>query len=205
MFKILISFVLAVLSFQAYAVSGDFSGEARFRLGIKNDSSDLGSILNRAIVGEELQHEFRSVLSGSFRANESLVGNVDLYTNITSGASGLALAPYADWMISDELMLRVGSSSYEMADGSVIGLNDFNAVPTLLNGLFFTHSSEFFGADVVVARRGQLSVQSDVDEGKETLGILSLDVRSLPDVVKKANVHLIAPINEGFFDVVRAD
>ena len=205
MFKILISFVIAMLGFQAYAVNGDFSGEARFRLGVQNDNNELGSILSKAAVGDKLNHEFRSVLSGSFRANESLVGNVDVYTNISAapGRSGLMFAPYGDWMISDELMLRAGVSSYEIADGSVIGMNDYNPVPTLLQGLFFTHSSEFFGADLVVARRGLLSVPSETDALRETLGILSLDVRSLPDVVKQANVHLIAPVNVDF-DVVRA-
>ena len=78
-------------------------------------------------------------------------------------------------------MLRAGQSTYKIADGSVLGINDYYAVPTLFKGLFLTHSSENIGLDIALIQ----------NESVKDIFVVSVDARSFPDLVKTANFHLI--------------
>ena len=42
---------------------------------------------------------------------------------------------YGIWMASDELTIHFGRTSLELADGSVLAKNDFEQVPTAMDGL----------------------------------------------------------------------
>ena len=184
MFRILV-LLLAVAVFQATAVDADFNGEYRYR--VNSESSLGGDVVNN--LGKSLSSDFRAKVSGSFRPSESFEGVVGSYINLSSfgqtifmpSPDNVAYVAYGDWMISDEFMLRAGKSTYKIADGSVLGINDYDPVPSLFKGLFLTHSSENVGLDLALIQNPYVS----------DLFVVSVDARSFPDLVKTANFHLI--------------
>ncbi|MDE0151071.1 MAG: hypothetical protein OXK80_01055 [Bdellovibrionales bacterium] len=176
--KLLVVLLLTVAGLQAVAVDADFSGEYRFRA--SSESSAGGDVVDN--LGTNLSSDIRAKVSGSFRPSESFEGVAGLYLDLDDySALSDRMVAYGDWMISDEFMLRAGQSTYKIADGSVIGINDYDAVPTLFKGLFLTHSSENVGLDVALVQNKDVS----------DLFIVSVDARSFPDLVKTANFHLI--------------
>lgn len=176
--KLLVVLLLTVAGLQAVAVDADFSGEYRFRA--SSESNAGGDVVDS--LGTNLSSEIRAKVSGSFRPSESFEGVAGFYLDLDdSSALPDRMIAYGDWMISDEFMLRAGQSTYKIADGSVIGINDYDAVPTLFKGLFLTHSSENIGLDVALVQNKAVS----------DLFIVSVDARSFPDLVKTANFHLI--------------
>ncbi len=179
MFKILVVFLLISAGIQAGAVDADFSGEYRFRVNSTSSTGD-GLVDN---LGSNLSSEIRAKVSSSFRPSESFEGVAALYLNLDDNHLLLQdqMVAYGDWMISDEFMLRAGQSTYKIADGSVLGINDYDAVPSLFKGLFLTHSSENIGLDFALIQN------KDVKD----LLVVSVDARSFPDLVKTANFHLI--------------
>ena len=193
MLKMLMILLTAFTGLQVLAVDGDFGGQYRLRTSVGLQSNDVSNLLNGEPQLSGMDN--RVYLSGSFRPSESFEGNSAAYFSLNNPQLQFTPMAYADWMLSDEFMLRVGRSSYEIADGSVIGMNDYETVPLYFDGVFLTHSSEAFGADLVVAK-GTSSVSADVATVTETLAIVSLDVRSFPEVLKKANVHIVAPLSD---------
>ena len=179
MFRILVVLLLAAAGFHATAVDADFNGEYRYR--VNSGSSLDGDAVNN--LGKNLSSEFRAKVSGSFRPSESFEGVVGSYINLpgTLSMQAVAYVAYGDWMISDEFMLRAGKSTYKIADGSVLGINDYDPVPSLFKGLFLTHSSENIGLDLALVQNPWVN----------DLFIVSVDARSFPDLVKTANFHLI--------------
>lgn len=185
MFRMLVVLLLAVAGFQATAVDADFSGEYRYR--VSSESSLSGDVVDN--LGKSLSSEFRAKVSGSFRPSESFEGVVGSYINVSPlvqpgllSMDNVAYVAYGDWMISDEFMLRAGKSTYKIADGSVIGINDYDSVPSLFKGLFLTHSSENVGLDLALVQ----------NQWVKDLLVVSVDARSFPDLVKTANFHFIA-------------
>ena len=183
MFRILVILLLAVAGFQATAVDADFNGEYRYRV---TSSSSLGEDMVNSL-GTSLSPEFRAKVSGSFRPSESFEGvvgsyiNIDRFVELDLSMDDVAYVAYGDWMISDEFMLRAGKSTYKIADGSVLGINDYDLVPSLFTGLFLTHSSENVGLDLALIQNPQV----------KDLLVVSVDARSFPDLVKTANFHFI--------------
>ena len=179
MFKILGVLLLTVAGLQAVAVDADFGGEYRFRASSESSMGD--DVLEK--LGNSLSSEIRAKVSGSFRPSESFEGVATLYLDLDHSPSALKdqMVAYGDWMISDEFMLRAGQSTYKIADGSVLGINDYDAVPSLFKGLFLTHSSENVGLDVALIQNQTVN----------DLFVVSVDARSFPDLVKTANFHLI--------------
>lgn len=186
MFKLLVVLLLTVAGLQAVAVDADFNGEYRFRA--TSESSTDGDVLDK--LGTNLSSEIRAKVSGSFRPSESFEGVATLYLNLDRVERELQdqMVAYGDWMISDEFMLRAGQSTYKIADGSVLGVNDYDAVPSLFRGLFLTHSSENVGLDVALIQSNAVTVQN---KPVNDLFVVSVDARSFPDLVKTANFHLI--------------
>jgi len=183
MFKLLVVLLLTVAGLQAVAVDANFNGEYRFRATSKSEI-DGDVLLNN--LGTSLSSEIRAKVSGSFRPSESFEGVATLYLRLDDFKYVYTelkdqMVAYGDWMISDEFMLRAGQSTYKIADGSVLGINDYDSVPSLFRGLFLTHSSENVGLDVALIQNNSVN----------DLFVVSVDARSFPDLVKTANFHLI--------------
>lgn len=200
MFKKWIISLLVVAGFQAVAVDADFSGEYRLRVNTGHSQGDIDvpklgkDIFDSAVI--------RSKISGSFRPNEALEGNVTVYSNFMGVKADNNYLAYGNWMMSDEWMLKVGRTTYQIAQGQVIGTNDYQDFPVQFNGTFLTYSSEVVGVDVALASTKDITKEVE-KEGTTTtepvpLYIFSLDVRALPEWVKTINVHLVGDVMENF-------
>ena len=189
--KIAVIILLVLSVFETIAVDADFSGETRFRL-----TTDVEDITVDGVIDEltnNLNPEIRNKISGSFRPSESFEANTMLYLN-QSGLSNDVRAQfvsYGDWMISDEFMIRIGQTEYELGKGLVIGSNDFEELPTLLSGAILTYSSENIGIDLGIVKKVAIKKNSEESEDFGNLFIVSLDFRSLSDAFKEANVHAV--------------
>ncbi len=186
--KLLIIALMVLSVFETMAVDADFSGEVRFRLTTGSDDLSGDGVMDQ--LTQTLHPEFRTKISSSFRASESFEANASMYLNqsgLDIGLSTPSFFAYGDWMISDEFMVRLGTTQYEVANGLVIGSNDFQMLPTMLSGAILTYSSESIGVDLGVVKG--FASTSIVDFGN--LLIASIDIRSLSDAFKDANLHVI--------------
>ena len=184
--KLLIIALMALSVSQTMALDVDFSGESRVRL-TTEDLGGGGDIVDTLL---DTTVELRNEVSASFRASEAFEVHSSLYLNQKSLKDDaelgdkLAVVAYADWMISDEFMVRLGQTQYELGNGLVIGSNDFQPLPTFFTGAIFTYSSRKVGVDVGL-------VQGPSDRVAGNLLIASVDIRSLPRNLRDANVHAV--------------
>ncbi len=137
----------------------------------------------------------RFKFSGAFRPNEMFESHFWLMTNYKWGGdysdNSVRIYGYGDWKVSDELMLRLGRSPFQVADGSTIGINDYEAYPYVMDGLFLSYNTENLAVDVWGAYLPPVfQGMGEEEEGQyETIVGLSLDVRSLPEAFKLANLY----------------
>ena len=193
--KLLITTLLTLSVFQVMALDVNINGESRARFTTAETSlSGEGSLIDGLL--DESSIELRNKISASFRGNESFEAHSSLYlmqNGITNASNqDMFVAVYGDWMISDELMVRVGQTQYELGNGFVLGSNDFQAMPTFFSGAIFTYSSRAIGLDV-----GLIEGPS-ADSGN--LLVASLDIRSLPRNVRDANIHAVVTNAEDYGD-----
>ncbi len=167
MFKKLLVITLLALSHGVLAVDGDFSGEFRLRTNTGDfDVSNLDGAELVDSIGSNLA--IRSVLGASLRPSEALAAMATLYTNF-GGQNKNVLLAHANWMISDELMLSVGRRTFEIGNGHVMGMYDYDDVPYYYDGLVLTHNSESLGIDVgfLKSLNGETVTSSSDGEGTE--------------------------------------
>ena len=137
----------------------------------------------------------RFKFTGAFRPNEMFESHFSVMTNYQWGNSFLGnevrMYGYGDWKMTDELMLRVGRSAYQVADGSSIGMNDYEEYPNVMDGGILTYNTESLAVDIWGA---YLSPNYDgrAEAGTYNASVgLSLDVRALPEEFKMANLHIM--------------
>lgn len=211
------SLLLAILVFVGASAQAEESSEGRselsthgeFRLRYQVDQdADMNS---KAKPSSENTWKHRFKLDNTFRSGEKFTGHLSLIHNSTWGnfsASNSELGTpdgvgstdnlvlvnqaYGSWMASDELMFRFGRSHFKMADGSVISENEWEPVPTAIDGGWVHYDTEFahfaaWGAKLIDYGT---SVGTDKDRELNMYG-LSVDVKALPELFKIANIHVI--------------
>ncbi len=134
-------------------------------------------------------------LSGAFRPNEMFESHFWLMTNYQWGDSNysdndIRIYGYGDWKISDEVLLRLGRTPFEVADGSSIGLNDYEKYPYVMDGAVLTYNTESLAVDIWGAYLPKIWEGNQEEEHKSYEGVLgfSLNVRALPEEFKMANL-----------------
>ena len=191
-----IASLLLFAGLQAGAVDADFSGEYRLRA---NTGDVSVSDVSASAVGNSLRDtmNMRTKVSSSFRPSEAFEGNLTLYNHFRPSTNAdFMFLGYGDWMISDELMLRAGRTTYQIAKGEVIGVNDYEDFPVAMDGLFLTHSSESLGADVALVRQYSQPNTAAAVAPQSSLLVVSVDARSFPEWVKTLNLHLISDTSD---------
>ena len=179
----------------SFAMDVEFGGQHRTR-GIYYQQ-DMQDIFNQ-----------RFKFSGAFRPNEMFESHFWLLTNYKWGDKNyfdneIRLYGYGDWKMSDELMLRLGRSPYQVADGSSIGINDYSDYPYVMDGAFLSYNTESLAVDVWGAYLPNVwQGNNEASLHQKALG-LSLDVRSLPEEFKMANLYGVYAINDDGDDHVR--
>ncbi len=143
----------------------------------------------------------RFKFSGAFRPNEMFESHFWLMTNYQwgdkeYGDNDIRIYGYGDWKVSDELMIRLGRAPYQIADGSSIGVNDYDEYPYVFDGAFLSYNTESLAVDVWGAYLPKVwKGLAEADSSKAAVG-LSLDVRVLPEEFKMANLFGLYVIDD---------
>ena len=172
----------------SFAMDVEFGGQHRTR-GLYYQQ-DMKDIFNQ-----------RFQFSGAFRPNEMFESHFWLLTNYKWGDTNyfdneVRLYGHGDWKISDELMIRLGRSPYQVADGSSIGINDYSDYPYVMDGAFLSYNTESLAVDVWGAYLPKAwQGQNEAATHQKAVG-LSLDIRSLPEEFKMANLYAVYAFND---------
>jgi hypothetical protein len=202
---------LALLAFlpSAHAqdkAKGDWSHDGEFRLrdawmmnGGGTTNTDTNTVMER----------FK--LDLGFKPSEKLMANVTLMNNFNFGGGKIAQPDgtttpndyltvnqaYATWMTSDDFNIKIGRMNYQIGDGSLMAVNDWEATPYAFEGVLGNYEAEFgrvqgfafkhqeFGR---VTNAGSGSVQNDAEQN--AYGI-NFDLKTMPQILKMVNVHVI--------------
>lgn len=104
---------------------------------------------------------------------------------------------YANWMMSEDLNFRIGRQGYVIADGYVIGANDWEPLPLALEGLLANYEVEFgkFQAFAFKFRDGVTTgtapdSSASRDPEHNAYGV-NFDLKTMPEWLKGLNVHVI--------------
>ncbi|RME14177.1 MAG: hypothetical protein D6797_09455 [Bdellovibrio sp.] len=200
--------ILALLGFahSAFADGAEFSHDGEFRLrygNVKNDNTNATDGFT----------EQRFKWGTTFRAGEKFTGRLSVNVNSDWGESTKASDQFATdtsdatlvvneawgaWMASDQLMYRFGRGCFTLADGSVIGCNEWEPNQKAFDGGLITYDAEFvktsfFGVQgVEINNAGTLP-----DDDVFFLGV-SFDFKTLPEFLKTANLHYLSVANQGY-------
>ena len=135
------------------------------------------------------------LLHNHFWGNQLMSPETDGYPNsatpnvLTADNSLTVNEAFGNWMVSDELMFRFGRGSFEMADGSVIAKNDYQAAATAFDGMAAIYDLEALRSIFWYVSFADVLSESGDDEAS-SYG-LSFDIKSLPDWAKMLNIHII--------------
>ena len=115
---------------------------------------------------------------------------------------------YATWMVTEDIKLKLGRQNYSIADGTLMGQNDWMPTPYAFEGLLANYELEFgkfqafafkfrdFGFD---AARSQAS-----DPERNAYGV-NFDLKTMPEMIKSVNVHVIKDRGDAIVDQNVAD
>jgi hypothetical protein len=202
--------LLAVLSYVpfAHAAEGDWTHSGEFRLQYQNDATP--GFNEDAADNDQTIHQ-RTKLGTTVRAGEKMTFNlgivhnadwgsnadqvpdsVDVDTTALPAASTANLLTVSEanmvWQASDVMTWKFGRVSHTIADGSVVDANTFENVGKAFDGAGLVYELE----PVRLTAFGVTGAKSPVDT--DTFGRffgVSADFKTLPAVLKMANVHYI--------------
>jgi hypothetical protein len=194
----------------------DFSHEAEYRVRYwwtQNPGGDKGNgAANRKENDSDVDHRFK--LGTMFRANEKFTANLTLLHNANWGqeTNGDAVGDtkinnagetenfltvnqaFASWMMSEDFNIRVGRQNYQIADGYVMGMNDWLSSPYAFEGLLANYELEFgkFQAFAFKYRDMENSASSSASKDPEHNAYgLNFDLKTMPEWMKVLSVHVI--------------
>lgn len=98
---------------------------------------------------------------------------------------------YANWMMSDDLSFKIGRQNYQIADGSLIAVNDWEQNPTAFEGLVANWEAEFGRFQFVGFKQRELGTASASKDGEHNLYGLNFDLKAMPNWLKMLNVHVL--------------
>lgn len=202
--------ILASLAFigSAYAADSEVSQNAEFRLRYKYDQNS-----DRTDSGSKDAWYSRVKWGSTFRAGEKFTGHLAVLHNSTFGVDNsatdmhtalpsaelvkenalLVQNAYVNWMISNDLMLKVGRMPVVIGDERVMGENDYQANPYAFEGFGLGYESEFAHVGFYGLKLADYTQGTSVSKDPErNLYIVNVDFKSLPEFLNMANLHIIA-------------
>ena len=96
---------------------------------------------------------------------------------------------YANWMIDDSSVLKVGRGSFTMADGRVVAHNSWEQIAKAFDGLLYTRDMEALRVSGFAVRGATDSTGASNTSGN--FYGLSFDFKSLPEFLNTANLHYV--------------
>ena len=196
--------LVAALAFApaAFAADSEVSHNAEYRMRYNNDAN---AKFAQGSSGAYYNHRFK--LGLTYRSGEKFSAHASLIHNNMWGISAPASHPatfstpnaqtlmlvnqaYASWMVSDDFMIKSGRMPVEFGDGTIFAENDYESTPYAFDGLNFAYDTEFAHIDFFMLRTGETAVGTSPDN-EEDWYVFSFDIKSLPEFLKMANIHLI--------------
>lgn len=179
------------------ATGQDSSGQmadtfARFKLNIA------------ARKGENLQAYISALHVSEFGSQNTDNGDYStVNTNSTSNTAAtnnllLVSRAWGLWKATDTLSFRVGRFGINIADGLVFSDNDWENVPTAHEGLEAAFDTDYAKLSVFFVKTNELALPPLNQSGapnsdpERNFYLLTADVKNLPDVIKTANLHVLA-------------
>ena len=207
--------LLAVLAIVPAAnAENNLTTSAEFRTRVQNDTDTTGN-QDTGITQNSWSHRLKVNLD--FNAGEkfsahatllhnSMWGQFEGTTGNATGDTGAGLRDgvgdnenmllvneaFGTWMLSDSTSLRFGRGAFTLADGSVIGKNDWEAQPYAFEGVMATHDMEFGRISGFYVKFADFASAASAIEDPEVGAYgLSLDIKAVPDAIKMLNVHVL--------------
>jgi hypothetical protein len=202
----LLAFV-ALVSFLPTANAQD-KGKAEF-----SPSAEFRARYNWAQNGDGTEHNDSNVqdrmkFGANYKANEKLSAHAtvlhaatfgqDVNTTAvgntnTNAADNVLMVneAYANWMFSDDLSFKFGRQTYQIADGSLIAVNDWEQDPTAFEGLVGNWEAEFGRFQLIAFKQRELGVSTGAKDGEHNLYGLNFDLKTMPNWLKAVNVHVL--------------
>lgn len=204
--------LLATLAFLPVAKAADskadFSANAEFRLRYQYDQNISGQKDADTAI-DDFNHRLK--MDFGFKSGEKFAAKVTLIHNALWGDAGatnsaaeipdgignannmvLVNQAYGTWMMNDAWTLKFGRGGLNLADGSVISQNDWEAVPHSYEGLLTNWEHEMMRLNLFVVRaEDALTSANGNDDPQTTFFGGAVDVKHLPEFIKTLNVHLL--------------
>jgi Alginate export len=98
---------------------------------------------------------------------------------------------YGVWRMSDDMYMKVGRMGYQIGDGKVIGINDFEATPYSFEGLLAGYELEFGKFQFFAFKHKELGEGSAAKDAEHNAYGLNFDLKTKPEMIKSLNVHVI--------------
>ena len=194
-------------------VNWKFNGEIRGRYkstqnesGIEKDAK-LASNTNN--MQQRTQLGFTAIKGEQFTASVKINNNSTWGRELSSGdtadeisqGNSDNLMTFADawvwWKTNDMMSFRWGRGGFTIADGAVVSANDWEAVPTVFDGVLGSFDFGFMHLNVFGVKGAELgtgetppSYQLAYDRESNFYG-MSADFKNLPDMIKMANIHIL--------------
>jgi hypothetical protein len=202
----LLAFV-ALVSFLPTANAQDkgkaeFSPSAEFRARYNWAQNGDGTESNESNVQDRMK------FGANYKANEKLSAHATVLHAATFGQDDNAKVvantndstadnvlmvneAYANWMFSDDLSFKFGRQTYQIADGSLIAVNDWEQNPTAFEGLVGNWEAEFGRFQLIAFKQRELGTSTGAKDGEHNLYGLNFDLKTMPNWLKSVNVHVL--------------
>ena len=215
----ILSFALLAASTSALAADDtEFKNSGEFRMRYINNFNATGQDASGqnadttgrfklnigARKGENLQAYLSVLHVSEFGAQNT--ENGDYSTVSTSSSSNTAAAnnllivnrAWGLWKATDTLSFRVGRFGINIADGLVFSDNEWENVPVAHEGLEAAFDTDYAKLSVFFIKTNELNSAPLNQSGapnsdpERNFYLLTADVKNLPDVIKTANIHVLA-------------
>lgn len=194
----------------------EFSTDAEFRARYMLRQNIDGN--ENTIPANSSTFSQRTKLGLNYRASEKLSAHMTLLHNATWGHQPtsttytdsntdtvsipdqdtdnavLVNEAFANWMVSDDLGLRMGRQNFEFGNGMIMGKNDWEARPNAFDGVSANYEMEAGTVKGWAFKMAELTGVNGVsgagDPEHNSYGV-SYDFKTMPEVLKMVNVHVI--------------
>lgn len=168
-------------------LSSNTDADARFKLGVNYKANEKVSATATLIHWSE----FGKAMNGG--AGGSPVGTNTTDTTVDTGAVQDLMVvnqAFMTWASSDDLKFHVGRMNYQVADGALIGINDWENVPYMFEGLLAKWEAEFGKFDFVAFKLRDVQGTTASGNAQHNMYGINFDLKTMPEWMKALNAHI---------------
>lgn len=205
---ILAALALSIAAPWAHAqdkAKGDFTVGGEFRV---RDSWVSNSAGNKNTNKNTAWSRFK--LDLGFKPSEKLAAGLTLLHNASFGNTASDNLPdgtpgafddslsvnqaFATWMTSEDFTLKVGRMNYQIGDGALMAINDWEPVPNAFEGILGNYEAEFGKFQLFLFKYAEWAngpAAGVVNDPERNAYGLNFDLKTMPEVLKAVNAHIV--------------